>query len=56
MEDRETGRWFFLAATLYTNPDGVLNDDRYEYQEVALPFLADLAEAVARHLWGEPDA
>lgn len=54
--DRETGRGFFLAATLYTNRDGVLNDDRYEYREVALPFLADLGEAVARHFWGEPDA
>ena len=52
--DRPTGRSFFLAATLYTNRDGVLNDDRYEYQEIALPFLADLGEAVARRLWGAP--
>jgi hypothetical protein len=50
--DRATGRAFFLAATLYTNADGVLNDDRYEYAEVAEPFLADLGEAVARWLWG----
>jgi hypothetical protein len=50
--DRATGRSFFLAATLYTNADGVLNDDRYEYEEVAEPFLADLGEAVARWLWG----
>lgn len=50
--DRATGRSFFLAATLYTNGDGVLNDDRYEYAEVAEPFLADLGEAVARWLWG----
>ena len=48
--DRRTGRSFFLAATLYTNEDGVLNDDAYEYDEVALPFLADLGEAVARWL------
>ena len=44
-------RGFFLAATLYTNRDGVLNDDNYEYEEVALPFMADLAEAVTRWLW-----
>lgn len=50
--DRATGRAFFLAATLYTNADGILNDDRYEYAEVAEPFLADLGEAVARRLWG----
>jgi hypothetical protein len=53
--DRATGRGFFLAATLYTNDDGVLNDDRYEYDEVALPFLADLGEAVARRLWGDQE-
>ena len=51
VEDAETGRAFFLAAVLYTNSDGVLNDDEYEYDEVALPFLADLGEAVARALW-----
>lgn len=49
--DRETGRSFFLAATLYTNADQVLNDDSYEYDTVAWPFLADLAEAAARYLW-----
>ncbi len=51
--DRQTGRGFFLAATLYTNADGVLNDDDYEYDTVALPFLADLGEAAARWLWGD---
>jgi hypothetical protein len=49
--DRQTGRSFFLAATIYTNEDGVLNDDVYEYATVAWPFLADLAEATARRLW-----
>ncbi len=50
--DRPTGRGFFLAATLYTNADGVLNDDSYEYDRVALPFLADLGEAAARGVLG----
>jgi hypothetical protein len=50
--DTASGRSFFLAATLYTNEDGVLNDDQYEYETVALPFLADLAEVVARRVWG----
>ncbi len=53
--DALTGRAFFLAAVIYTNSDGVLNDDRYEYEEVADPFLADLGEAVARALWGASD-
>lgn len=42
------GPTFFLAAALYTNEDGVLNDDAYDYETVALPVLADVAEAVAR--------
>jgi hypothetical protein len=49
--DRQTGRGFFLAATIYTNADGVLNDDQYEYKTVALPFFADLGEAAARWFW-----
>ena len=51
--DREAGRSFFLAAALYTNADGILNDDQYEYETVALPFLAALGEAVAKTLWTE---
>jgi hypothetical protein len=33
---------FLLAATLYVNADGVLNDDHYEYDTVGLPFLRAL--------------
>ena len=50
--DTGRGRSYFLAAALYTNSDGVLNDDAYDYDTVALPFLADLGEATARVLWG----
>jgi hypothetical protein len=49
--DEDSGRAFFLAATLYTNEDGVLNDDQYDYETVALPLLADLAEVIARRVW-----
>jgi hypothetical protein len=42
------GRTVFVTAVIYTNDDGVLNDDRYEYGTVADPFLADLGEWVAR--------
>ncbi len=51
IEDRRTGRGFFLAAVLYTNPNGVLNDDTYAYAQQADPFFADLAEVVAHALW-----
>lgn len=50
-EDSASGRAFFLAAVIYTNADGVLNDDRYEYDQVALPLLTDLGEAAARYSW-----
>lgn len=42
---------FALSAVLYTNANGVLGDDLYEYAEVANPFMHDLAEAVARWVW-----
>jgi hypothetical protein len=50
VEDRVAGRGMFVAATIYTNADGVLNDDRYDYETVADPFFAALGEAVARAL------
>ena len=52
----EAGRAFFLAATIYTNADGVLNDDAYDYDAVALPFFADLAEATVRWLRSSVDS
>lgn len=39
---------FFLAAVVYTNSDGVLNDNRYDYTTIAKPLFADLAEVAAR--------
>ncbi len=53
VEDRRTGRAFFLAGALYTNPDGVLNDDRYDYA-LADRFFAELGAALAEELL--PDA
>lgn len=34
-----------LSANIYANADGVLNDDRYEYDTVSRPFLAALGRA-----------
>lgn len=53
--DMETGRSFFLTAVIYTNANGVLNDDRYEYT-FADSVMADLAEVLARALWQIPHA
>jgi hypothetical protein len=56
VEDTRTGAGFFLAAVLYTNADGVLNDDEYDYEAVADPFFADLGEVIARAVLGAPAA
>lgn len=54
IEDTRTGVGFFLAIVLYTNDDGVLNDDRYEYETVADPFLDAVGAAVARAMFAAP--
>lgn len=48
--DERTGRAFFLTCVLYTNENGVLNDNVYEYETVADPFLEDLGRAVSDRL------
>lgn len=53
--DVETGRSFFMTAVMYTNANGVLNDDRYEY-EFADSTLADVAEVLGRALWQIPNS
>ncbi len=47
--DERTGRSYFLAATLYTNPNATLNDDDYDY-DLADQFMADLGETVTRRV------
>lgn len=37
---------FFLSATIYCNSDGVLNDDKYDYNSVGLPFMKQLGEVI----------
>lgn len=51
--DRDTGRAFFLTAAIYANPNEVMNDDKYAYDTVSFPALADVAEAVARHAFAQ---
>jgi beta-lactamase class A len=40
---------FMLTATVYTNSDAILNDDRYDYEKVGWPFLYDLGQAMYRY-------
>lgn len=48
IEDTTSGKAFFVAATVYANRDGVLDDDRYDYADVSEPFYAHLGEVLAR--------
>jgi len=37
---------FMLSATLYVNSDGILNDDKYDYDTVGYPFLYQLGRTI----------
>jgi hypothetical protein len=37
---------YMLAATVYVNSDGVINDSKYDEESVGFPFLSALGKAV----------
>ena len=37
---------YMLTATIYANEDGVLNDDKYDFDSVGLPFLYVLGQTI----------
>ena len=41
---------FILTATIYTNKNKVINDNVYEYDDIAVPFLAKLSRAIYNEL------
>ena len=43
---------FMLAANIYVNSDGVLNDNKYDYDAIGYPFLYQLGQAVYRYELG----
>ncbi|MCR4030675.1 MULTISPECIES: serine hydrolase [Flavobacterium] len=43
--DEVNGVEFMISATLLVNDDQIFNDDHYEYEEIGLPFLAQLGLA-----------
>ena len=51
--DKASGKSFFLTAAIYGNADGVLNDDKYDYDTVSFPALADVGEAFTRDAFEE---
>ncbi|MBM3177504.1 MAG: serine hydrolase [Bacteroidetes bacterium] len=40
---------FLLSAVIYTNRDGILNDDRYDYETDAMPFMRSLGRLIYDH-------
>ncbi len=37
---------FFLSAVIYCNSDGVLNDDKYDYNAIGFPFMKNLGQVI----------
>ncbi|HYH14042.1 MAG TPA: serine hydrolase [Flavisolibacter sp.] len=37
---------FLLSAVIHCNPDGIYNDDKYEYEKVGFPFMKHLGEVI----------
>lgn len=37
---------FMLSGTIYTNKDGILNDDRYEYEQTGYPWFRDMGTII----------
>ena len=37
---------FLLSAVIYTNQNEIINDGKYEYNSIALPFLAELGRQI----------
>jgi len=48
--DKEHGVEFFLSIFMYVNKDGILNDDKYDYDTIGLPFMKRLGEIVYQSL------
>ncbi len=40
---------FQLSTVIYCNSDGILNDDKYDYEIIGLPFMKHLGEAIYKY-------
>lgn len=47
---------FFLSATIYCNEDGILNDDKYDYETIGYPFMKALGKAIYQYELGREKA
>lgn len=44
--DFEKGIEFMVTAVIYCNEDGIFNDDKYDYDTVGFPFMANLGKTI----------
>jgi len=44
--DFENNVEFFLSAVVYVNEDEIFNDDKYEYDSIGFPYLANLGRVI----------
>lgn len=44
--DKKNNIEFILSAAIHVNENGIYNDDNYEYDEIGLPFLANLGKII----------
>ncbi|MBC6491860.1 hypothetical protein BC349_12430 [Flavihumibacter stibioxidans] len=45
---------FMLSGTIYVNSDGVLNDNKYDYDSIGYPFFREMGEIIYRHELNRP--
>lgn len=45
---------FFLSTVIYCNSDGIFNDDKYDYDNVGLPFMKHLGEVIYQYEVNRP--
>ncbi|HEX6847350.1 MAG TPA: serine hydrolase, partial [Chitinophagaceae bacterium] len=47
--DFENNVEFMLGAVIHCNSDGIFNDDKYDYDDVGLPFMKHLGQVIYDH-------
>ena len=46
--EEESNREFLITATIHVNANQTFNDDNYEYEEIGIPFLAELGRQLIK--------
>lgn len=49
IEDKKYNISFFVSARIYVNEDGIINDGKYEYKSIALPWFSELGRKILNY-------